>query len=132
MQATPLLKQRDGRDINRAKPPLMGRTGWSLTNHVDSNVTTPALRHPFCIRRGVAIPTLSVRSTLLFLQRIHQQFEVSHLDVAFAGGAHDVVEDGGEFHNLEAVLAEVAVATDVAVAETEDVAEFMRKCAGGK
>jgi hypothetical protein len=44
-QAIPLLERRGGRDIkkNGAKPPLMERTGWSLTRHVQECILNMGL-----------------------------------------------------------------------------------------
>jgi hypothetical protein len=63
---------------------------------------------------------------LYLLQRIHQQFEVRGLDMAFAGSAHDVVECRREFHDFKTLLAKVAVTADVSVVKTEHMPELMR------
>ena len=53
---SPLLVRRGGRDINKnaAKPPLLERTGWSLTRQIEECVleTWLASDHPVCGQFG--------------------------------------------------------------------------------
>src|SRR5207302_4694083 len=39
----------------------------------------------------------------------------------------NVVKHGGEFQNLESLLAQIAVATDIAIAESQNMPELMRQ-----
>jgi hypothetical protein len=51
--------------------------------------------------------------------------------VSFSRGTHDVVERGSQFQNLEAVLAEITIAANVPVPESEDMTKLVGQRACG-
>src|SRR5437660_8850376 len=61
------------------------------------------------------------------LQCLNHQLEMRRLNMAFAGSAHDVVKHRGEFQNLESLLANITVATNIAIAESQNVPELVRQ-----
>src|SRR5580765_6578747 len=63
----PLLVRRGGRDIkkNAAKPPLMERTGWSLTENLSEceSETLPVSDHPVCAASVASLHFLTGAAT---------------------------------------------------------------------
>jgi len=75
---------------------------------------------------------VSGRTEDLLVQPFHQQLEVSRLDAPFSRRAHDVVEERSQFENFESAFAKVAVPADVAIVESENVAELVGECLWGQ
>src|SRR5215470_17255595 len=72
-------------------------------------------------------PTCARSSPLPSAQRIHDEFEMCDLDVAFTRCTHDVIKYRCEFQDLEPKFSQVAITANVSVAEAEHMPEFMRE-----
>src|SRR5262245_48647759 len=61
------------------------------------------------------------------LQGIQNQFEMRRLHVAFTRSAHDVVECRRQFEHLEATIAQITIAANIAIPESENMPKLVRE-----